>query len=242
MRAARRAVGSSARRGRHGGAVDDRPAEGIAAVAPGHACCSGQRGHPARLLRLPGRQHREAHVDFELCARVEASFADVGRVDALLRRHVIHRARQRAQVPGAVRAVADDRLADEDLDVLGQGWLDVARPLHTGSRPPSRRSRGRRPAPACAAAREPGSACLECWWARQPAWGSAWRARRPRARWPTGGRRASRRARAARPGPGKPGRGPRRLPRATCDAPRCAARRSGRAGWATGTVGARRRR
>jgi hypothetical protein len=61
---------------------------------------------------------------------IERRGVRVGRRDALHRREVVHRARERAEVLGAVLRVADERLREEHLERFGQARIDLARALH----------------------------------------------------------------------------------------------------------------
>ena len=65
---------------------------------------------------LYGRHEREVDIDLEIACAVEVLRVNLGRVHALLRRHVVERARQRAEVVGAVRRVGDERLFEQRLE------------------------------------------------------------------------------------------------------------------------------
>ena len=226
MRVASLAVRSSAREARAGaravasavaGAIDDGGAVRVAATgARSRHRRDAARRRPSRAPRAgssaasrSGRRPRPARSH-------RGGLAHVGRVDAVLRRDVVHRARQGAEIGRAVGAVADDRLADEDLEASGSAGLDVARALHRRATwcpvtisyriaPTSRRSRWRRPARGCAAARARRQCLSRGLVGTSASLGSGARCRRRPGRWPTGGRRGARRERASPAGPGRPG-------------------------------------
>ena len=86
-----------------------------------------------RELDVHRRQQRHADVDGLAVRLIETRDVRVGRRDALHRREVVHRVRERSEIVGAMRGIGDERLAEEHLERLGQARVDVARAAHAGT-------------------------------------------------------------------------------------------------------------